>query len=158
MEPDRGQARVRVRAVVTGLVSSCQATALILHCRMLCRGRSGDSTARIWDLSAGNSRNDPLVLKHLKHEGEKSKDVTTLDWKVRAGWRTSRVFTRSHVPAPPSCWPAHRSHGVYVVLLRWQSDGSQLATGSYDGQARIWNRDGAQLVRRWPLFLPPSTA
>ncbi len=44
------------------------------------------------------------MLKHLKHAEEKSKDVTTLDWK---------------------------------------GDGSQLATGSYDGQARIWNRDGA---------------
>lgn len=65
---------------------------------------SGDSTARIWDLSGlaeGQTRS--VVLKHLNRNSEKSKDVTTLDWN---------------------------------------GDGSQLATGSYDGLARIWSKDG----------------
>lgn len=52
--------------------------------------RSGDSTARIWNISDGSSgsglRNglvNVLVLKHLKGKtNEKSKDVTTLDWNV----------------------------------------------------------------------------
>jgi len=54
-------------------------------------------------MSPSRSGSAPLVLQHLKDETEKSKDVTTLDWK---------------------------------------GDGSQLATGSYDGQARIWHKDG----------------
>nr|GMD99428.1 F-box-like/WD repeat-containing protein TBL1X isoform X2 [Ipomoea batatas] len=29
-----------------------------------------------------------------------------------------------------------------VTTLDWNGDGTLLATGSYDGQARIWNRDG----------------
>lgn len=67
---------------------------------------SGDSTARIWDLS-GLQEGRPyssVVLKHVNSRtAEKSKDVTTLDWN---------------------------------------GDGSLLATGSYDGLARIWSRDG----------------
>lgn len=79
---------------------------------ILCR--SGDSTARIWDLGglgagpavAGASR----PLPHTVGDNKESKDVTTLDW---------------------SC------------------DGLQLATGSYDGIARIWSKEGA---------LPPTSA
>ncbi len=73
-------------------------------------GRSGDSTARIWDLSArpegGPQRT--VVLKHSDKGNDKAKDVTTLDWN---------------------------------------GDGSLLATGSYDGLARIWSRDGAPAAR-----------
>ncbi|XP_030486062.1 WD40 repeat-containing protein HOS15 isoform X1 [Cannabis sativa] len=71
---------------------------------------SGDSTARIWNLSDKNSGSgmnglpSVLVLKHVKGKtNEKSKDVTTLDWN---------------------------------------GEGTMLATGSYDGQARIWNING----------------
>ncbi|PON49948.1 Guanine nucleotide-binding protein, beta subunit [Parasponia andersonii] len=72
---------------------------------------SGDSTARIWNLSDKSSGSgmqnglpNVLVLKHVKgRTNEKSKDVTTLDWN---------------------------------------GEGTLLATGSYDGQARIWNTNG----------------
>ncbi|KTG01950.1 hypothetical protein cypCar_00009096 [Cyprinus carpio] len=69
---------------------------------------SGDSTARIWNLSessAGGSTQ--LVLRHCIREGGQdvpsNKDVTSLDWN---------------------------------------SEGTLLATGSYDGFARIWTKDG----------------
>lgn len=32
-----------------------------------------------------------------------------------------------------------------VTTLDWNGDGSLLATGSYDGLARIWTRGGARL-------------
>ncbi|KAK9844067.1 hypothetical protein WJX81_003500 [Elliptochloris bilobata] len=67
---------------------------------------SGDSTARIWDLSGARGEGAQpraVVLKHFNKANEKAKDVTTLDWN---------------------------------------GDGSLLATGSYDGLARIWSRDG----------------
>ncbi|XP_078267067.1 F-box-like/WD repeat-containing protein TBL1XR1a isoform X2 [Rhinoraja longicauda] len=69
---------------------------------------SGDSTARIWNLSE-NSSGGPtqLVLRHCIREGGQdvpsNKDVTSLDWN---------------------------------------SEGTLLATGSYDGFARIWTKDG----------------
>ena len=70
-------------------------------------GRSGDSTARIWDLRAlaegGPAR--ATVLRHFNSANEKAKDVTTLDWN---------------------------------------GAGTLLATGSYDGLARVWSKEGAR--------------
>lgn len=83
---------------------------------------SGDSTARIWDMSGGDrgvcnpvslasanssSPSNQLVLRHCIQKGgtevPSNKDVTSLDWNC---------------------------------------DGTLLATGSYDGYARIWTTDG----------------
>jgi transducin (beta)-like 1 len=33
-----------------------------------------------------------------------------------------------------------------VTTLDWNHDGSLLASGSYDGMARVWTREGACLV------------
>ncbi|GFR43966.1 hypothetical protein Agub_g5109, partial [Astrephomene gubernaculifera] len=68
---------------------------------------SGDSTARIWNLStsaaAGGSGRSVVLHHEAKQDKTQGKDVTTLDWNA---------------------------------------DGSLLATGSYDGLARIWGKDG----------------
>lgn len=77
---------------------------------------SGDSTARIWNLtengpsSSTNSQSVEarhLILRHCIQKGgaevPSNKDVTSLDWN---------------------------------------SDGKLLATGSYDGYARLWTTDG----------------
>ncbi|XP_076311673.1 transducin beta like ebi isoform X2 [Tachypleus tridentatus] len=69
---------------------------------------SGDSTARIWNMSDNiGAGPNQLVLKHCIQKGgtevPSNKDVTSLDWN---------------------------------------SDGTFLATGSYDGYARIWTTDG----------------
>ncbi|XP_060521751.1 F-box-like/WD repeat-containing protein TBL1XR1-B [Cylas formicarius] len=68
---------------------------------------SGDSTARIWDMSDSSASPNQLVLRHCIQKGgtevPSNKDVTSLDWNC---------------------------------------DGSLLATGSYDGYARLWTTDG----------------
>jgi transducin (beta)-like 1 len=72
---------------------------------------SGDSTARIWNLSPSDpgEHEHPrdIILRHcIQQDGAdvpSNKDVTSLDWK---------------------------------------SDGGLLATGSYDGYARLWRTDG----------------
>lgn len=51
--------------------------------------RSGDSTARIWNLSENSSGGSTqLVLRHCIREGGQdvpsNKDVTSLDWNVSA--------------------------------------------------------------------------
>lgn len=38
-----------------------------------------------------------------------------------------------------------------VTTLDWNGDGSLLATGSYDGIARIWSKDGATFQGLDPL-------
>ncbi|CAM9201813.1 unnamed protein product [Laminaria digitata] len=73
---------------------------------------SGDSTARIWQISpkirgskvSEEASRTSMVLKHSREVGDKNKDVTTLEWN---------------------------------------REGTLLATGSYDGVARIWSQDGA---------------
>jgi len=68
---------------------------------------SGDSTARIWNMTQAGSEASVKVLKHcIQMEGREvpsNKDVTSLDWNC---------------------------------------DGNLLATGSYDGYARIWSTTG----------------
>ncbi|XP_063986941.1 F-box-like/WD repeat-containing protein TBL1XR1 isoform X2 [Diachasmimorpha longicaudata] len=68
---------------------------------------SGDSTARIWDMSDTSQAPNQLILRHCIQRGgtevPSNKDVTSLDWNC---------------------------------------DGTLLATGSYDGYARIWMTDG----------------
>lgn len=68
---------------------------------------SGDSTARIWDMSDNSTSPNQLVLRHCIQRGgtevPSNKDVTSLDWNC---------------------------------------DGTLLATGSYDGYARIWTTNG----------------
>ena len=34
--------------------------------------------------------------------------------------------------------------GKDVTTLEWHPDGATLATGAYDGRARIWTKEGAQ--------------
>ncbi|XP_063698502.1 F-box-like/WD repeat-containing protein TBL1XR1 [Culicoides brevitarsis] len=76
--------------------------------RDLLASGSGDSTARIWDMSDNSTSPNQLVLRHCIQKGgtevPSNKDVTSLDWNF---------------------------------------DGSLLATGSYDGYARIWTTDGS---------------
>ncbi|KAK1300445.1 Guanine nucleotide-binding protein subunit beta [Acorus calamus] len=88
---------------------------------------SGDSTARIWPIPSGpcgsmNGKNisaNAKVLKHFKGKtNEKCKDVLTLQWNV------SVLDT------------------TISGILDEMAEGTLLATGSYDGQARIWTRDG----------------
>lgn len=48
---------------------------------------SGDSTARIWDMSDNSTSPNQLVLRHCIQKGgtevPSNKDVTSLDWNVR---------------------------------------------------------------------------
>lgn len=104
---------------------------------------SGDSTARIWNLnqngSSGGGSSTQLVLRHCIREGGQdvpsNKDVTSLDWNVSAPlWQTSPLLSVMSSLKHELC-----IHSMYLSL---QSDGTLLATGSYDGFARIWTKDG----------------
>lgn len=63
---------------------------------------SGDSTARIWDMSDNSQAPNQLVLRHCIQKGgtevPSNKDVTSLDWKVQTGcafiWLNALMQTR----------------------------------------------------------------
>ena len=54
------------------------------HCPSACR--SGDSTARIWNMNDNSNNANQLVLRHCIQKGgtevPSNKDVTSLDWNV----------------------------------------------------------------------------
>ncbi|KAI5855918.1 WD40-repeat-containing domain protein [Tricharina praecox] len=44
-----------------------------------------------------------------------------------------------------------------VTAIRWSPEGNQLASGSYDGQTRIWSVDGRLEHGMWLHFAPPTS-
>ena len=85
---------------------------------------SGDSTARIWDVAGGG---EPICLSH-----------------VTAGGPAASKEGESPAPADQgnAAGGASKSRDRDVTTLDWSSDGKYLATGSYDGQARVWDASG----------------
>ena len=135
---------------------------------------SGDSTARIWRVPEGSSKEKekPAVLQHFSNEKEKSKDVTTLDWNPSGSllatgsydgrariWSASGKLTNTLV-----------QHKGPIFSLKWNSTGRYLLSGSVDKTAIIWDAqsgDVKQQVARPPrchaalqppLLAPPAIA
>lgn len=122
---------------VFGLSSWLAVTVVNLEGRALSPARSGDSTARIWNLSENSSSSSTqLVLRHCIREGGQdvpsNKDVTSLDWNVKAVIYFRRTHTHTQI----------REESHTLLCACGQSEGTLLATGSYDGFARIWTKDG----------------
>ncbi|KAL0481146.1 transducin (beta)-like 1 [Acrasis kona] len=90
---------------------------------------SGDSTARIWSLPPGQCGSNMTSLA------------------------SSNPIVLSH-SSSEMISPAGSSKDV--TTLDWSGDGSMLATGSYDGKARIWNSEGSLLCtldkHKGPIF------
>ena len=90
--------------------------------------RSGDSTARLWEIqNLTKAGVTSTTLNHSSSPDEKSKDITTLDWNVSVSFFPSNNFL------------------LLILNFYWmesQGAGTMLATGSYDGVARIWTEKG----------------
>jgi len=91
---------------------------------------SGDATARVWSVPAGpsgrraqGSLKDPVVLVHSPVDGAQDGDGD--DDKERGFESEDR-----------------NKNSKDVTTLDWNGEGSLLATGSYDGAARIWDAEG----------------
>ena len=77
--------------------------------------RSGDSTARIWNLSENStSSSTQLVLRHCIREGGQdvpsNKDVTSLDWNVS-------THTHTHTHTHTGIRPYHVSSRCFTVRV-----------------------------------------
>ncbi|KAK1346902.1 hypothetical protein QTO34_000762 [Cnephaeus nilssonii] len=103
---------------------------------------SGDSTARIWNLSENStSGSTQLVLQHCIQEGGQdvpsNKDVISLDWnRGRERDRELETSMREKHQSAASCTPPTGD------VPTTKSEGTFLATGLYDGFPRIWTKDG----------------
>lgn len=75
---------------------------------------SGDSTARIWDVSDSSYTFNQLVLRHCIRKGEtevpSNKDVTSLDWNVS---NLNNFTNISILNKPDTCFSAME---VYLLL------------------------------------------
>ncbi|QDZ24539.1 WD40 repeat domain-containing protein [Chloropicon primus] len=87
---------------------------------------SGDSTARIWDLTKKDQ--EPLCLNHTTADSKSLKDGESPSMGGQGGVVSG------------SAGAGTKSRDV--TTLDWSSDGKYLATGSYDGQARVWDTSG----------------
>ena len=88
---------------------------------------SGDSTARIWNLENPQSE---IVLRHCVNRG--GQEVRTAKFSI------SSLTSPKQFGSSPLQYPSNKD----VTSLDWNSRGSLLATGSYDGYARIWSTTG----------------
>lgn len=72
-----------------------------------------------------------------------SGDSTARIWTIADGPSTSAVYNGPLNVAVLKHFKGRTNEkSKDVTTLDWNSDGTLLATGSYDGQARIWSRDG----------------
>lgn len=88
---------------------------------------SGDSTARIWQIPSefkGGSKlkNIEIILPHNKGLTPSSQNESNS--KSPSGADQDQVIKKD------------------VTTIEWNGDGSLIASGSYDGQGRIWNKKG----------------
>ena len=92
---------------------------------------SGDSTARIWDLRA-NGTGRQIVLKHCLGNSSFSTPNSSVE---KTELQQNQNLADTNIQSPTS---ANKD----VCAVDWTSDGARLATGSYDGHARIWTSNG----------------
>lgn len=103
---------------------------------------SGDGSARIWNLGSG----DCAVLPHA---GRSEIAVPPAAANAGAGVGASAAAT----DGTSSQTQQHKD----VTTLDWSPDGNFIASGSYDGIARIWGRDGQEVAalsgHKGPIFV-----
>lgn len=94
---------------------------------------SGDATARVWSVPAGpsgrqaqGSLGDPIVLVHTPVADDAAEGAEGAEGDEK------REFESKD----------RNKNSKDVTTLDWNGEGSLLATGSYDGAARIWDADG----------------
>ena len=127
----------------------------------------GDATARMWTVPAGPSGRaakgklrPPIVMEHEKKEGagggeakgeakgadEAKKDDAKKEGEAADAEVKAEKEGEGGEGAGPSKGRDSSESSKDVTTLDWNGEGTLLATGSYDGLARVWDQEG-NLVR-----------
>ncbi|GAX74780.1 hypothetical protein CEUSTIGMA_g2227.t1 [Chlamydomonas eustigma] len=118
---------------------------------------SGDSTARIWNLSPGPSYTKCTVLQHeVKHD--KSKDVTTLDWN-----QDGSLLATGSYDGLARIWSKEgklkqtlEKHQGPIFALKWNKKGDLLLSGSVDTTAIVWDAKTGEPRQTFNLHTAPT--
>ena len=110
----------------------------------------GDATARMWTVPAGPSGRaarekltPPLVLEHKSGEDSKTKDsAKEAEADVKAEAETAAVAAAAGGDGAGKEGDEWANKSKDVTTLDWNGEGTLLATGSYDGLARVWDTEG----------------
>jgi WD40 repeat protein/tRNA A-37 threonylcarbamoyl transferase component Bud32 len=102
---------------------------------------SGDNTARVWDVSSGQSITPPLQHKGSVRNASFSRDGHRI---VTASWdQTARIWDASSgKPLTPSL-----QHGHVVFHASFSADGRRVVTASQDKTARVWDASNGKPLR-----------
>jgi len=129
------------------------------HKDLLASG-SGDSTARIWDLT-GDESGKPgtsFVLKHSEQIGDRNKDVTTLQWDGHG-----KLLATGSYDGVARVWGSDgalqktlAAHTGPIFSLKWNKEGTHLLSGSYDKSAIIWSLKSGQVVQKFAFHDAPT--
>lgn len=116
-------------------------------CDILASG-SGDCTARMWNVmdTTPQAQRYSITLKHVTP----TKGQTGLDSKLSNADGLD-VYGAAQQSAAAGTPPVHD-----VTSLDWNREGTCLCTGSYDGYARVWNKNGGLVTtlgaHKGPIF------
>jgi transducin (beta)-like 1 len=111
---------------------------------------SGDSTARIWTLPPGPSGSGaqaaltaPMVLRHVAADAGGAAAPAGADGDATAAASAAAAAAAGADGAAAAGGAGAEAKSKDVTTLDWNGDGTLLATGSYDGIARVWDASGA---------------
>ena len=106
----------------------------------------GDATARMWTVPAGPSGRaarekltPPLVLEHKSGEDSKTKDSAK---EAEADVKAEAAEAAAGGDGAGKEGDEWANKSKDVTTLDWNGEGTLLATGSYDGLARVWDTEG----------------
>ncbi|KAH3743445.1 Apolipoprotein A-IV [Pelomyxa schiedti] len=109
---------------------------------------SGDSTARIWNLTSSPSTY--RLLKHPQIEGE-NQYIKSLDWNASGSHLATgtsdgiaRIWTKQGAPVL-----SLSKHKGSIMCLKWNPNGNYILTGSEDKTMVVWDAQTGEIVQQY---------